>query len=1354
LGTKIERQVPSEVIQGAFISGALVSLLAGQGIISSVTGLAALSSAYLAITPGKGGDAARGLGGLTFKSANLMANLYSQLLPFLQLASQNQNTLTGNGKEQSKNRLIELEKLETEMNSVLAEVEIAVTKAEADLSRKDETILATEDKEENQDKDQIQNANVTNQTFENSSLSSIVGDEPETMDNASNNVMVETNMNFSESGNLTVQDINQAVADEILISTTEYGVKDVNEETSEEQMDKTVIDNVVHSQSTMHQVVNHEDTLSSLNFEESITIGILDDKIPGETFPKSVDLNEELKILATKNATNDEAVAVLPELIVSDGIKSQILETIDIKDEDTNNLGVIDSKGTEMFESHESIDIDDMNITQVILAGEAPDVLQKDDIMLNQDIVSQNVETNVKEPISVELNTQESDALEINPMIDVEVTNSILDQVAIDILESEVDEINDVWESKLIESFVLMDGDSMVETIEKDGMDIKEPEAIENNNMLGDKILNESIDVGVVCVKESEKGTQDTIINEIVIGSLDQMLPDIRDPEKFQSSSSIDEGNVENAIESLASVTLTESMEEQPIETGKSQTRTTKQKVDTKTKSTQAYVAIASEIMSGLSEMPTIDERDNIKDLEASDNLSMVTDIQSDEINDLVTEATKKSNSSSKKQAEQNGGVINSLNLSPDQEEISTTIMDTNVVSDPVSINIELETYDSVEEIGDTYEMEKDADMLSLQQQLLIFKEEIPSITEVTKKGKRSTKRKTKGDSLASELKSEKSLIEARQKQPSKSKKSYTRKDKDKIVEIISKGLENKDELLDLASPKKDDDQEFKTEMLTFVAAEDTDTDTLAKNEESERDSSMGEMLYPESNDGIITDVGNQPVQPLEQVFSPIDDDDVLNMSPEELAAQAKSARIAVELFESQRYNDSGSGMLTDENMKGEWIVESEMEASVTLQKEEINTKSSTVESTQENVNDSIIRPVAFMSGKMQAFNINGDVSGAVLDLGQEMSGETEEFVSKIQKTESVEERLTFVSQLPKEGLTKSKKTVRKKKQMDAKKSGEKKSSTDSSEDLSLPMKSKDDQPMASTPLAVKQTSDVVINKEASEIQMRSDENSVGRWNDAISGDINFVDERERWVPSPYDENDDLDMTSEELAAQARAARLAVEIFESQRVQEVDFRDTLDRPEKYDWNLEFDDDEPSDQDLLEIDSEMSGENFGEVDDVLSFNSKRFINIDVNDVSQEINVVGQLKTSSSDWTTMKVADLRKELSNRGLKTTGTKAMLIAALEKAESDAPQGQVKNDKYLDGSEEWGIVNKLELHADQVSSDTIQKDGPTSEELLSSFEAMTIAQLRKELKLRGLKTTGKKVDLVQRLMAVETSLD
>ncbi|MGV2389781.1 MAG UNVERIFIED_CONTAM: hypothetical protein LVR29_20555 [Microcystis novacekii LVE1205-3] len=51
--------------------------MAGQGVFS-VTGVAAASAAYLAITPGKGGATARLLGDCMWKSATTAADLYQR----------------------------------------------------------------------------------------------------------------------------------------------------------------------------------------------------------------------------------------------------------------------------------------------------------------------------------------------------------------------------------------------------------------------------------------------------------------------------------------------------------------------------------------------------------------------------------------------------------------------------------------------------------------------------------------------------------------------------------------------------------------------------------------------------------------------------------------------------------------------------------------------------------------------------------------------------------------------------------------------------------------------------------------------------------------------------------------------------------------------------------------------------------------------------------------------------------------------------------------------------------------------------------------------------------------------------
>ena len=68
--------MPVDIIKGAAITGASLSLVAGQGL--SLSGVAAVSAAYLAVTPGKGGDTARLLGEVMWKSATTAADLYKK----------------------------------------------------------------------------------------------------------------------------------------------------------------------------------------------------------------------------------------------------------------------------------------------------------------------------------------------------------------------------------------------------------------------------------------------------------------------------------------------------------------------------------------------------------------------------------------------------------------------------------------------------------------------------------------------------------------------------------------------------------------------------------------------------------------------------------------------------------------------------------------------------------------------------------------------------------------------------------------------------------------------------------------------------------------------------------------------------------------------------------------------------------------------------------------------------------------------------------------------------------------------------------------------------------------------------
>lgn len=132
-GGKIESNVSTDAIKGAALAGAALPILAGaKGAGLSLAALSALSSSYLAVTQGYGGDAARVVGDLTWKSTGALKSVGSASKTLLSEA-------VTFAKEKNREQMLEAvskgdamaaAKLDKDVQKVLAEAEEAVAAAE------------------------------------------------------------------------------------------------------------------------------------------------------------------------------------------------------------------------------------------------------------------------------------------------------------------------------------------------------------------------------------------------------------------------------------------------------------------------------------------------------------------------------------------------------------------------------------------------------------------------------------------------------------------------------------------------------------------------------------------------------------------------------------------------------------------------------------------------------------------------------------------------------------------------------------------------------------------------------------------------------------------------------------------------------------------------------------------------------------------------------------------------------------------------------------------------------------------------------------------------------------------------
>mmetsp|Transcript_15150 Transcript_15150/g.43799 ORF Transcript_15150/g.43799 Transcript_15150/m.43799 type:complete len:1079 (+) Transcript_15150:300-3536(+) len=133
LSGKMEANVSTDAIKGAALAGAALPILAGaKGAGLSLAALSALSSSYLAVTQGYGGDAARVVGELAWKSTGALKSV----------GTATKSLLTGAvnvAKEKNREQMLEAvakgdadaaAKLDKDVQKVLAEAEEAVAAAE------------------------------------------------------------------------------------------------------------------------------------------------------------------------------------------------------------------------------------------------------------------------------------------------------------------------------------------------------------------------------------------------------------------------------------------------------------------------------------------------------------------------------------------------------------------------------------------------------------------------------------------------------------------------------------------------------------------------------------------------------------------------------------------------------------------------------------------------------------------------------------------------------------------------------------------------------------------------------------------------------------------------------------------------------------------------------------------------------------------------------------------------------------------------------------------------------------------------------------------------------------------------
>jgi len=286
------------------------------------------------------------------------------------------------------------------------------------------------------------------------------------------------------------------------------------------------------------------------------------------------------------------------------------------------------------------------------------------------------------------------------------------------------------------------------------------------------------------------------------------------------------------------------------------------------------------------------------------------------------------------------------------------------------------------------------------------------------------------------------------------------------------------------------------------------------------------------------------------------------------------------------------------------------------------------------------------------------------------------------------------------------------------------------------------------------------------------------------------------------EENEDIyDLGDVDLKALAQAARDAVESYEN-NAKEVDDAAQEQKQQWSDSMINDDDDSEQSDDLF---SDINLDDLARTarEAVEAFDENNNINEDRSDLEEDFAAAPILK----DWSSFKVVELKKELKRRGLKTYGKKAVLVSLLEENDAElfdesnvnkgrtvlddedhdvdlfeAINGSEENNAELDEEdndtdpeledfdiEELGRQARAAVEMFQQSTGTDFDEEEPTEEMLAELEnemtingefldvsneevvdiaKMTVVELKEECRNRGLKVSGRKAELIERLSA------
>ena len=132
---------------------------------------------------------------------------------------------------------------------------------------------------------------------------------------------------------------------------------------------------------------------------------------------------------------------------------------------------------------------------------------------------------------------------------------------------------------------------------------------------------------------------------------------------------------------------------------------------------------------------------------------------------------------------------------------------------------------------------------------------------------------------------------------------------------------------------------------------------------------------------------------------------------------------------------------------------------------------------------------------------------------------------------------------------------------------------------------------------------------------------------------------------------------------------------------------------------------------------------------------------------------------TDWSKFTVVELRQALKSRGLSTQGQKAELVIRLEEADIAEFLGKTGFEDEDDfGDEEFSVESEDNFDDEEFSVeseedfDLFEEGEDEDEEPSQDFSSMTVNELKDELRQRGLRVSGKKQELLDRLISATTS--